>query len=255
VALGGDPVVVFGEQPAGPGPVGGWGTLPDQYGRTTEYEDEGFDDEEADEDLDVEGLEGEDLEVEAGETSTAASWEVVERALRAEERSRPDDELERALQRLQDHLAGTWSLAVLLAAAGLDPDGLGIGDREDVWIALAAGTFEPRESLPLEPDDLDAWVALEPAAYAGAVIGLVRAGEGQQADPDVLCDLVATCPEVESENLSQEEGEALIEGFGVVTALWQALGAVDARNRLTALGRWGLPEALRRAWVGPLEVG
>jgi hypothetical protein len=37
--------------------------------------------------------------------------------------------------------------------------------------------------------------------------------------------------------------------FLPVTALWQALGAIDDAERLTALGWWGLPEAMRIVWA------
>lgn len=37
--------------------------------------------------------------------------------------------------------------------------------------------------------------------------------------------------------------------FLPVTALWQVLGAIDDEDRLTALGWWGLPEAMRRVWT------
>jgi hypothetical protein len=31
--------------------------------------------------------------------------------------------------------------------------------------------------------------------------------------------------------------------------LWHVLGAIDDDDRLTALGWWGLPEAMRRVWA------
>jgi hypothetical protein len=37
--------------------------------------------------------------------------------------------------------------------------------------------------------------------------------------------------------------------FLPVTALWQALGAIDDAERLTVLGWWGLPEAMRIVWA------
>ena len=44
--------------------------------------------------------------------------------------------------------------------------------------------------------------------------------------------------------------ELSIEGlFLHVTAMWSVLGAIDEDDRLTALGWWGLPEAMRRAWM------
>jgi hypothetical protein len=36
--------------------------------------------------------------------------------------------------------------------------------------------------------------------------------------------------------------------FGPVTTLWRALGAIGDDDRLTALGWWGLPEAMRLVW-------
>ena len=37
--------------------------------------------------------------------------------------------------------------------------------------------------------------------------------------------------------------------FLPVTSLWQVLGAIDDEDCLTALGWWGLPEAMRRVWA------
>ena len=42
--------------------------------------------------------------------------------------------------------------------------------------------------------------------------------------------------------------------FEVVVPTWEAVGAVDADRRLTALGAWGLPRALARAWGGDLNA-
>lgn len=44
--------------------------------------------------------------------------------------------------------------------------------------------------------------------------------------------------------------ELSVEGlFLHVTAMWSVLGAIDSDDRLTLLGWWGLPEAMRRAWA------
>ena len=46
--------------------------------------------------------------------------------------------------------------------------------------------------------------------------------------------------------------ELTMEGmFLPVTSLWQVLGAIDDDERLTALGWWGLPEAMLRVWAPP----
>jgi hypothetical protein len=39
------------------------------------------------------------------------------------------------------------------------------------------------------------------------------------------------------------------ELFVHVTSMWSVLGAIDEDDRLTPLGWWGLPEAMRRAWA------
>ena len=47
-----------------------------------------------------------------------------------------------------------------------------------------------------------------------------------------------------------EFDELGMEGlFLPVTSLWQVLGAIDDDDRLTPLGWWGLPEAMRRVWA------
>jgi hypothetical protein len=48
----------------------------------------------------------------------------------------------------------------------------------------------------------------------------------------------------------EEFDELGMEGlFLPVTSLWQVIGAIDDDDRLTALGWWGLPEAMRRVWT------
>ena len=56
----------------------------------------------------------------------------------------------------------------------------------------------------------------------------------------------------ESSYLSVDEDfdDLTMEGlFLPVASLWQVLGAVDDDERLTALGWWGLPEAMLRVWA------
>ena len=43
--------------------------------------------------------------------------------------------------------------------------------------------------------------------------------------------------------------EAVTELFIHVASLWEVLGASDAQQRLTPLGWWGLPEAMRKVWA------
>jgi hypothetical protein len=84
------------------------------------------------------------------------------------------------------------------------------------------------------------------------VIGLRVAGggdAGREDDEDAEFD----GPDFDDggfEDYEDEFDELSIEGlFLHVTAMWSVLGAIDEDDRLTPLGWWGLPEAMRRAWA------
>jgi hypothetical protein len=242
--VGVDPFELHGEEPESPVPLFGWGALPDQYGRLTE-------DDEPDEE--AEGAEAElsDEPLESWEDQEVSSWTVVDQALGDLPVERDDAELASAAADLRAHADNyAFPYDVLWAAGGFDDQELPDDDAE-LWLALAAGVVSPRDVTPLDAEREAAWAALEPADWAGAVIELVRGGVGQSADPDVVLDLIARCPEVESEDWSPEDEEVLLEGLETVVALWQTLGALDEDRRLTVLGRWGLAEALRVAWAEP----
>ena len=125
-----------------------------------------------------------------------------------------------------------------------------------------------------EPDELSAAIsavcALDHFDWLAVMSALVNGGPGTPAsaadlaryvrdfDPDEVIGLVIAPSDnvdddVEFEDDDYEEiddfDELSIEGlFLHVTAMWSVLGAIDSDDRLTALGWWGLPEAMRRAW-------
>ena len=136
-----------------------------------------------------------------------------------------------------------------------------------------------------EPDELSAAIAavcaLDHLDWLAVMSALVTGGPGTPAsaadlaryvrdfDPDEVIGLkVAAAQDTESEDDEDEEfggpgidgddfddyeddfDELSIEGlFLHVTAMWSVLGAIDEDDRLTPLGWWGLPEAMRRAWT------
>jgi len=231
-------------------PVFGWGTIPDQYGRETEDDDVLVVDLDAADAPEGELDWDEEAELAAWDAARGDAWQVVEEAVAEIDRRVPDDELRRAVAALRDG-GGDPAHRLLFDAADLDalPD-----DDAALWTALAAAVVEPQGEPDLPADVEAAWAALEPADWAGAVIELVRAGIGQSAEPDDLIVLIERCPEIEGPELSDDDVEVLATAFGTVVDLWAALGAVDADHRLTALGRWGLPEALRLAWAESAAV-
>jgi len=79
--------------------------------------------------------------------------------------------------------------------------------------------------------------------------------DGESAEED---DLDSDDPDFELDDLDPdldpaEDGEfdeiGLEDLFVPVTALRQVLGAIDEDERLTPLGWWGLPEAMRIVWA------
>lgn len=255
--VGVDPFEVAGDEPEVPVPVYGWGVIPDQYGRLSEDDDEDAEDAAAgwtgpplDED---DGEPAEDLE--DWDADEAASWVVVRDALAVVPREPDDDALRAALARLRSAAqeSDAWPYRALWAAADLDAEDEP-GDERRTWVALAAGVIVPSEDVGVDAELLGAWAALEPADWAGAVIELVRSGPGTEVTAEAVLDMIARCPEVEEEDLTDEGEAVLLEGLGVAVELWTALGIV-ADGRLTRLGQWGLPEALREAWDGDDVAG
>jgi hypothetical protein len=90
------------------------------------------------------------------------------------------------------------------------------------------------------------------AASASDLAGYVRHYEPDEDSPD------STDSQQEYEGLDDDDpdfdfdaldDELALEGlFTHILPLWQALGAIDSADRLTRLGWWGLPEALKRVW-------
>lgn len=237
-----DPVEEYGETPAVPVPLYGWGSIPDQYGALSEDDADPPDDDTAGDGA---------PRTTAWPEPEASSWEVVASALAAVKRPRHDGALAAAVARLRDlEDNDDWPYDVLWAAGGLD-DGELPEDDETLWLALAAGVVRPQGALPLDGEREEAWAALDPADFAGAVIELARGGVGQPADALAIIQLIARCPEVEGEPLTTADEQVLLAGLETVVALWKALGALDAADTLTPLGFWGLPESLRVAWEGP----
>jgi hypothetical protein len=111
------------------------------------------------------------------------------------------------------------------------------------WLAVMSALVTGGPGTPASAADLARYVRdFDP----DEVIGLSVA-----ADSDVDDDVVIVDDDDDYEKFDDFDDfdELSIEGlFLHVTAMWSVLGAIDADDRLTALGWWGLPEAMRRAW-------
>lgn len=170
---------------------------------------------------------------------------------------------------------GAWPYDLLRAAGGVDATELPEDDHE-LWLTLAAGVVTCQDEPPGADDDDTvaahaAWVALDHVAWIGAVATLARAGPGTDADADSLARYAASydgddvavgdaeggwvdAADMWFEGLAEvdpmafDDESQLQQGFQTVALLWRALGAIDADERLTPLGWWGVPEAALRAW-------
>jgi hypothetical protein len=200
----------------------------------------------------------------------------------------PTGELAAAATRLRGYIARPgWPGQMLVAFSGLSDETLPADDRE-MWLALAASVASPQgdptsaadkefaramewageedagvDDEPDEPDELSAAMAavcaLEHFDWLAVMDALVAGGPGTPASAADLARYVRDYDPPQSpsetdlgdyENTAEADYDDLsIEGlFLHITAMWSVLGAIDEDDRLTTLGWWGLPEAMRRAW-------
>jgi hypothetical protein len=134
--------------------------------------------------------------------------------------------------------------------------------------SLPPGT--PRTPMALDPPDMDSdsramadICAIQHFDWLAAISALIRGGPGTPASEADIARYVSEYePDSDAEEDTGDDSDAAFGDFGEdidpdaveglflhVTALWRVLGAIDDDDRLTALGWWGLPEALRRAWT------
>jgi hypothetical protein len=137
----------------------------------------------------------------------------------------------------------TFALSVLIRALG---ETLAPGDDAGDAVDRIAGVVAPDSLQLLPPADRDAVLLLEWADWLGAVIGLVRAGEGSAVDGAALVDHVNRCPEVTS-TIPKADRERIAWAFDQLTSDWDELG-LTFDGALTPEGVAILPAALRKAW-------
>ncbi|MCL2584984.1 MAG: hypothetical protein FWE35_21290 [Streptosporangiales bacterium] len=207
----------------------------------------------------------------------------------AGERPLPKADLETAAAKLRADVARPgWPGQMLVSFSGRHSGTLP-GDDGELWLALAASVASPQgdplsdadreyaramewaEDEP-EPGDEDepgetaaalaAVCALDHDDWLAVITALVNGGPGTAASAADLARYVRDydpspspagfdADDADADAADDDFDELSIEGlFLHVTAMWSVLGAIDDDDRLTALGWWGLPEAMRQAWSG-----
>jgi hypothetical protein len=197
----------------------------------------------------------------------------------------PREELRRASARLRrDMTRAGWPGRLLIECSGLHPADLPADDTE-LWLRLAAGVANPQGPEPWAGPEADEENETESELTAICVIDhfdwlatITALAEGGPGTPASAADLAAyvrdynpgepdepdepdepgggrpgeDADDVDDDFFDDDDDfdELTLEGlFLPVTSLWQVLGAIDDDERLTALGWWGLPEAMLRVWA------
>lgn len=159
----------------------------------------------------------------------------------------PEPELTAAAETLRAGIQSErWPFEYFIKACGWRKEPP--GDDAELWERAAAATISPPEDPGTDVEEQSAVFALEHADWFGLVTGLVRRGVGAKFDSDLAEQDIVTCPEIEDESDGSDESAVLRIAVTVLSPLWQGLGIVDADDRLTELGWWGLPRALLRVW-------
>jgi hypothetical protein len=161
------------------------------------------------------------------------------------DRPLPLGELAVACARARAAITGGEPTGRLLATCSETGDHVIPAPDPEWWLMLAAGVVSPAGDTDDEEVSaaISALSSLEHVDWLAAMAALARGGPGT---PAAAADLARYAREFCDDDFDEP---AVIELFSHVADLWQALGATDARQRLTSLGWWGLPEAVRKVWT------
>jgi hypothetical protein len=196
------------------------------------------------------------------------------------DRSVPLESLRLAGTRLREVIARPgWPGQLLIECGGVRPKDLPADDAE-LWLLLASGVASPEGSDdwgapgggPHETDSAIAAIcAIDHFDWLAVITALTAGGPGTAAAATDLAAYVRDYDPDDGEESDDADEASDDADFGFdddddddddefdelgmedlflpVTALWQVLGAIDDQQRLTPLGWWGLPEAMRIVWA------
>ena len=135
------------------------------------------------------------------EEAFLAAWDAADRAAaqllrealpEATGATAPEAELNWAVQRRRRELVvGSWPYSYFDPAC--EWKGQPPLDDHELYLAAAAATISPSGDPGWPAEDQAAVMSLEHVDWAGAAIGLVRAGVGAPADPGALIRFIADC--------------------------------------------------------------
>ena len=158
----------------------------------------------------------------------------------------PLAELATTAARVRDSLVATLDPDLVALAVDVDLGDPVLLDDATLLARLAGAFVVPGALASFTPSVRDALRGIEWADWLGAVIPLVRAGAGADADPMQLVRNINRCPEVTT-TVPKRDMQAVADVFALTLHAWELTGVVDD-GRLTPLGAWLLPHALLDAW-------
>jgi len=183
------------------------------------------------------GLAGVDVDLDLAEEGLLAQWGAFEAQLAGLLQSSLASL--RGVEPPTALIEGAASIVRASVRAGASPfvDAAAIDD-------LDPALLDTIDDLELVSSAATAWFAgqttLDHTDILRIVIALATDGVGTPASPEVLVGLVA--------GEDDSDRELIREACAEIVARWQAVGAIDAAEQLTALGQWLLPRALSRMW-------
>ena len=119
------------------------------------------------------------------------------------------------------------------------------------WLAVMSALVSGGPGTPAAAADLARYVR----DFDPGEIAILDIPGDEDEDEDAYADADDYADEEDGDEddtgfADEEFDELSIEELFVhVTSMWSVLGAIDEDDRLTPLGWWGLPEAMRRAWA------
>ena len=123
-------------------------------------------------------------------------------------------------------------------------------DDKARWVAALAETISPSEEpKEHEIEAVSALMALQHADWLGLAMGVVRRGPGNALDPELVQADIDRLDDVDDE-IEDREGHRAVLAMALLhlAPLWQRLDVLDAHDRLTERGVWGVPKALHLIW-------
>ena len=175
--------------------------------------------------------------------------EVIRSALRVDPSAPPTEEVEAAHARFLALIGqGDVDAHTVLEVAGIT-DAVDIGLT--VFVRAVGAYLAPVDLTAHDDAQFGALAELEPADWAGVILGLSRAEVGTDIDGGALVTMINRAPEITT-TIPKRDAPRIAWTFEQMLFAWEATGVLDPDGRSTGAASWLLPRAALAAWDGGL---